>query len=209
VRRQNAPAFSVSAPPAPPPPPPPEDLGDLKLYRVPEPVTVAPHAQKQVILIAQPRVRFDKIYRFAFPSWQTLRDQPAAIILRMENVADAGLGIPLPAGTTALYQARDGLPMLVGLGTLRDTAKGEKARFTAGESEQVIATHERIDQQRRRVSLSNANPFPVTIEVALGHPAERAFTSPSAPLERVDGVQTWRVTVPPHETAALDYSTRE
>jgi len=209
--RLRAPALSVSAPPAPPPPPPPpppEDLGDLKLYRVPEPVTVAPRAQKQVMLIAQPKVRFDKIYRFAFPSWQTLRDQPAAIMLRTDNVADSGLGIPLPAGTTALYQVRDGLPMLVGLGTLRDTAKGEKARFTAGESNQVIATHERIDQQRRRVSLSNANPFPVTVEVALGYPGESAFTSPSAPLERVDGVQTWRVTLLPHQTAALDYSTR-
>jgi hypothetical protein len=206
--RLRAPALSVSAPPAPPPPPPPEDLGDLKLYRIPEPVTVAPHAQKQVMLIAQPRVRFDKIYRFAFASWQTLRDQPAAIMLRMENVADAGLGIPRPAGTTAVYQARDGLPMLVGLGTLRDTAKGEKARFTVGESNQIIATQERIDQLSRRVSLSNANPFPVTVEVALGYPGESAFTSPSAPLERIDGIQTWRVTVPPHDTAALDYSTR-
>ena len=207
LRRQDAPVFSVSAPPAPPPPPPPpEDLGDLKLYRVPEPVTVAPRAQKQVILIAQPRVRFEKVYCFTLPSVQ---DQPAAIVLRMTNTEESGLGIPLPAGATTLYQARDGLPMLIGLGTLRDTAKGEKARLAAGESNQVVAAQERVDRERRRVSLSNANPFSVTVEVALGGAGERAFTGTSAPLERIDGVQTWRVTLPPHETVALDYSTRE
>ena len=210
LRRQNAPMLSVSAPPAPPPPPPPpEDLGDLKLYRVPERVTVAPRAQKQVMLIAQPKVRFEKVYCFTFPSWQAAQDQPAAIVLRMANAEDSGLGIPLPAGATALYQTRDGLPMLVGLGALRDTAKGEKARFSAGESSQVIAAQERVDRERRRVSLSNANPFSVTVEVALGGAGERAFSEASAPLERVDGVQTWRVTLSPHETVALDYSTRE
>lgn len=208
--RLRAPALTVSAPPAPPPPPPPpEDLGDLKLYRMPEPVTVAPHAQKQVLLIAQPRVRFEKIYRFAFQTWQAAQDQRSLIVLRTDNVVESGLGIPLPAGATALYQERGGLPMLVGLGTLRDTAKGEKARFTAGESNRVVGTHERIDQEKRRVSLSNANPFPVTVEVALGYQGERAFTGASAPLARIDGIQTWRVTVPPHETATLDYSARE
>lgn len=205
--RAPAPALAVSAASAPPPPPPPEDLGDLKLYRIREAVTVAPRAQKQVMLIAQPSARFEKIYRFTFQSSQAAQDQPGAIVLRMDNVAESGLGIPLPSGATALYQTRGGLPMLVGLGTLRDTAKGEKARFSAGESNQVIATHERIDRWRRRVSLSNANPFPVAVEVALGYPGERAFTGANAPLARIDGIQTWRVTVPPHETAALDYST--
>ena len=33
-----------------------EDLGDLKLYRIPIPVTVASNSQKQVALLEQPTV---------------------------------------------------------------------------------------------------------------------------------------------------------
>src|SRR3546814_15350193 len=40
-----------------------EDLGDLKLYRVPIPVTVAANGQKQVALLVKDRVPFRTIYR--------------------------------------------------------------------------------------------------------------------------------------------------
>ena len=40
-----------------------EDLGDLKLYRIPEPVTVAANSQKQVALIEQAAVKVDNVYR--------------------------------------------------------------------------------------------------------------------------------------------------
>jgi len=39
-----------------------EDLGDLKLYRVPEPVTVNAKGQKQVAMIVKPGAAFDRIY---------------------------------------------------------------------------------------------------------------------------------------------------
>jgi hypothetical protein len=204
-----APPLIVSAPaPPPPPPPPPEDLGDLKLYNIPEPVTVAPRAQKQVALIAQPHVRFDQVYRIALFSWQAVRDLPATILLRIDNVAAAGMGIPLPAGTTALYRRRDDARLLLGLGAMRDTAKGEKAEIAAGIGSNVLATQQRLDGNRRHVGLSNANPYPVTVEVRLGAPGERDFKHASARLERIDGIQTWRLTLPANQTADLDYSTR-
>ena len=62
--------FRMAAPPPPPPapepapaPPAPENLGDLKLYRVPMRVTVAPRAQKQVALLSRAGVPFDRRYR--------------------------------------------------------------------------------------------------------------------------------------------------
>jgi hypothetical protein len=198
-------APALRAPP--PPPPPPEDLGDLKLYRLPEPVTVAPRAQKQVALITQPHVHFDKIYRITLFSWQAARDLPATIQLRIENVAASGMGIPLPAGSTALYQRRDGARLLLGLGAMRDTAKGEKAEIAAGVSSNILATQQ-LDGKHRHVSLSNANPHPVTVEVRLGDAGEPDFQQASAPLERIDGFQTWRLTLPANQTADLDYSTR-
>ena len=43
-----------------------EELGDLKLYRLNERVTVAARAQKQVAMIAQADVPVERIYIFAF-----------------------------------------------------------------------------------------------------------------------------------------------
>src|SRR5437868_4776340 len=40
-----------------------ENLGDLKLYRIPEPVTVAAHSQKQVAFLEQPNVQVSLVYR--------------------------------------------------------------------------------------------------------------------------------------------------
>jgi hypothetical protein len=198
--------ITPSAPPAPPPPPPPpEDLGDLKLYRVPESVTVSPNAQKQVALLAQHHVAFEKIYRIVLQRWDAGRDVPAAIVLRMNNVEAGGLGIPLPAGSTALYQQREGTRLLLGLGRLRDTAKAEHVRLAAGISAQIVA-NQRADRMSRHVTLTNANPFPARIEVAIGQPGDPAFTATSVPLERIDGVQTWRITLSANGKAELDYT---
>jgi hypothetical protein len=43
-----------------------EDLGDLKLYRLPERVTVAARSQKQVAFMTRERVRVRFVYREAF-----------------------------------------------------------------------------------------------------------------------------------------------
>lgn len=188
----------------PPPPPPPEDLGDLKLYRVPESVDVSPNGQKQVALLVQHAVAFEKVYRVHFYPWQNAASVPAEIALRLRNEAKAGLGIPLPAGTTTLYQSRAPTRLLLGTGTIGDTAKGEKALLTAGASPQVIV-EQRLDGRRRSVRVSNANPFAAPIEVALGAAGERPYVAPSAPLERIDGVQTWRVSVPANGVVMLEY----
>ena len=43
-----------------------EELGDLKLYRIPEPVTVAARSQKQVALLQRPGVQVRTVYRARF-----------------------------------------------------------------------------------------------------------------------------------------------
>jgi hypothetical protein len=188
-----------------PAPPLPEDLGDLKLYRVPEAVTVAANAQKQVALLARRHVAFEKVYRFRIQPWSASEGMPASIVLRMRNEEKDGLGIPLPAGTTALYQPRGDARLLLGMGTIGDTAKGERTRLTAGISRQIVAAQS-IKDNVRTVTLSNANASPVTVEVALGNAGDRAFVNVSALLERVDGIQTWRPAIPAGGSATLSYA---
>ncbi|WP_404710946.1 DUF4139 domain-containing protein [Sphingomonas sp. MMS24-J13] len=197
--------MAAPAPPPPPPPPPPEDLGDLKLYRVPERVTVAANGQKQVALLVRQHVAFETVYRFALQEWSRVSDQPADIVLRLRNEEKDGLGIPLPAGTTAVYQPRGDTRLLLSLGTIGDVAKGERTRFAAGVSHQILATQSAQDRVRT-VTLSNANPYPVPAEVAIGGTGDRLYVDTSAPLERIDGIQTWRATVPANGTAVLSYA---
>ncbi|WP_420137668.1 DUF4139 domain-containing protein [Sphingomonas sp.] len=201
----SVPAPPPPAPPPPPPPPPPEDLGDLKLYRVPERVTVAANAQKQVALLMQPHVAFEKIYRVAFPSWSNDVSAAAAIVLRMKNDVKDGLGVPLPTGTTTLYQADNQQRLLLGMGAIRDVAKGEPVRIAAGVSEQILA-RQTIQGKQRQITVTNANSFAAPLEVAIGNAGEPDYRDTSAPLERIDGVQTWRATLPANGSAALTYT---
>jgi hypothetical protein len=200
-----APMLLAPPPPPPPPPSPPEDLGDLKLYRVPEAVDIAPNGQKQVALLDQRQLPFETVYRVHIYPWQATNGVPATIALRMDNEQEAKLGIPLPAGSTSLYQPREGTRLLLGNGTIGDTAKGEKVRLAAGVSDQVL-TAQSMDGPVRHVTVTNANPFAVPVEVALALPGTPMQAAPSAPLSRIDGVETWRVTVPPNGTVTLDYS---
>jgi len=206
VMRIMSPPPPPPPPPAPPPPPPPEDLGDLKLYRVPERVTVAANAQKQVALLARARVPFTRVYRRTLAPGRPLASTPTAIALRLVNRTDAGLGLPLPAGSTTLYGRRGTERLLLGTGRLADKAVGETLRIGAGTSEQVRVAQTRSADKQARVELSNANPFAVTAEIALDVPPGNVV--PNAAIATVDGRPTWTVVVPANGRRMLDYATR-
>ena len=202
--------MEMMAPPPPPPPAPaaplpPEDLGDLKLYRVPEPVTVAANQMKQVAFLSRPHVPFERRYRGQVFPGQTIAETPVRIELRMHNEARAGLGLPLPAGSTALYVERDGARGLIGLGRAADTPTGQRFTLAAGTSPGVLVRQVGDRTGHAVVTLSNANPFPVAVEIRIGGAGQKAFAAPTAALRRVDGVQTWTATVPANGTATLGY----
>lgn len=220
------------APPAPPPPPPPapsteiivtgsriafapvmmaeqEDLGDLKLYRVPEPVTVAALATKQVALLHRERVQMARIYQgtfrpFAYDPDRDAESEPAAILLRAENRTSAGLGLPLPAGSVALFAARGDQPVLLGESALKDRAIGDEIELRPGDSSEVRYTVVGKPGSKRRanyrVEVTNALATPVTFELPIPYRDAKA----GAPLVSHKGVPTWRVTVPANGTASLD-----
>lgn len=197
-------AMAVPAPPPPAPPPPPEDLGDLKLYRVPERVTVAPRGQKQVALLARAAVPFDRRYRLAIRPGQPLAAASTRIVLQVRNTRQGGLGLPLPSGTTTLYADRDGERLLLGTGTLTDRAEGEMIRIGAGLSRQVLVEHRPLEKDVALISVSNANDFPVTIDLPIGS-AGQEIEAEGKELERIDGVRTWTVTLAARGRAELRY----
>lgn len=201
------PAMVMAAPsaPPPPPPPPPEDLGDLKLYRVPDRVQVSAHGQKQVALLARPGVSFERRYRRQVYPGQAMPSTPSDIVLMLVNSKDAGLGLALPSGSTAVYaEGRDGGKLLAGLGSLGDRAEGERFRIAAGTSAQVLVEQRATAPKEAVVVVSNANPFEVTLEVPIGMPGHKIEAGGDS-LNQIDGIATWSAIVPARGTAELRY----
>src|SRR3546814_541632 len=139
-----------------------EDLGDLKLYRVPIPVTVAANGQKQVALLVKDGVPFRTVYRLRLYPGDEGKAMMPEILLRMQNKKAEGLGVPLPSGQAAVFEPVGGRDMLVGEGAMRDHAVGEKVDLVIGESSQVRIDVENYAppknrEQDYRITVTNEN----------------------------------------------------
>ncbi|WP_448662069.1 DUF4139 domain-containing protein [Sphingomonas sp. CJ20] len=185
-----------------------EDLGDLKLYRIPEPVTVAARSTKQVAMIDRPRVTFARIYKGAFEPTE-LDDEPesveAARVLRTENREGQGLGLPLPAGGVAIFEEGRGESLLVGESALTDRAIGEEVELETGTSTDVRYTVTALPRSTRRhpyaVEVTNARSTPEVFEL----PIPYVLAKTSAKLVERKGIKTWRATVPANGSARLTF----
>jgi len=210
AQRLNRLEFVPMAAPAPPPPmmAQQEELGDLKLYRVPEPVNVAAMAQKQVAMIDRKKVRFEHIYTASFFRSAMLRNVRPSLVLRADNRAAVGLGLPLPAGGVALFQRRAGTPLLIGESRLADRAVGDEVEIAVGGGNDVFysvtARPPLADRAPYHLEVRNAHATPVVFEYVI--PASLA--SPETGLVERKGQKAWRVTVPANGTAALDFAIR-
>ncbi|HST36012.1 MAG TPA: hypothetical protein VLK25_05220, partial [Allosphingosinicella sp.] len=109
-----------------------EELGDLKLYRIPEPVTVAARSQKQVAFLVQPGVLIRFAYRHRLDADAVGQVEPPLRLLRTRNRREDGLGLPLPAGTVQLFAEGAGRPILLGEGALGDYAVNEDVEIELG-----------------------------------------------------------------------------
>jgi hypothetical protein len=228
-RTHEIPEDEVINPLSPPPPPPPpapmaerggedlivtgsrimaqrEALGDLKLYRIPIPVTVASRSQKQVALLEQPTARFASVYR-----WRSYfgneQGEPIAAsrVLKMDNRTDQGLGLPLPAGSFTLFTERGGRPFLLGEGTMTDRAVGEKVEVLIEGTPGVTVTQRQLERTRDKgqteLVIANDQPIAVRFEARFGD--ERAPLSSSEKLVRRDGAYWWTATVPANSSRTL------
>ena len=220
------------APPPPPPPPAPmamraeaedvvvtgarakrEDLADLKLYRLPGPVTVASQAQKQVGFLSKPRVAVAMIYESRIYQGELSQTQ---LIVRAQNKTVAGLGEPLPAGHAIVFAANGARPILIGESATDDKAVGEQVEFKLGAPPNVGVTIEPVPvtprdgrRNRYRLMVSNANPWPVTYEARIDPGGDDyRLENPNARLTTKDGRPFWAVTVPANGSVSLDYTIR-
>jgi hypothetical protein len=217
------PAFAMMAPPPPPPPPPPpapvmvtaqraagaamkaeeEALGDLKLYRVPERVTVSAKGLKQVAFLDEDRVEARMLYRVPCSPWEANDTaQAAAMLLVTVNDKAHGLGMALPMGGLTVFEPSRFGDQLVAEDRIRDYAEGQDVELALGTSSQVFGrceiTAEVADEAQwmpMRMALTNANPNPASVRLVLGSPG--IWTLRGLRGTRVkDGLTILEVTVP-------------
>jgi hypothetical protein len=183
-----------------------EALGDLKLYRVPMPTTVASNAQKQVAMHDLHGVKLKVFHTSAL--WPNA-DTQAAIELRTRNRKEEGLGVALPGGPVAVFEPHGKDLLLVGQGGMRDYATGEDVELTLGASPSVHVAVEAIKRAPKtsdyEATVTNANPWPITFEGTVGMDDEQKIENPSSRLTRKFGRPIWTTTVPANGTAKLRY----
>ncbi len=198
-----------------------EDLGDLKLYRVPERVTVNAQGQKQVALMVQDEVRYRRLYtgamrrsgRWDYPRGAepvytgTERTSYLDWQIRGLNEKRDGLGLPLPSGQVAIYEGSRFGPLLAGESSLTDRAIGDDVEITGESSADVVLTETPVKSDKKRhtwtLTVTNARAEDVEIEILLP-----STTEISKGVTRKKSKRVWRAVVPANGKASITITIR-
>ncbi len=184
-----------------------EALGDLKLYSIPVPVTVAARSQKQVAFLVKDKVVGDLLYRTRIEYGEAGHPQ---MLFRFRNRKQDGAGDPMPAGKAVLYQdARVGR-MFVGEASLPDKALDEEVELAFGEpSNLTLETAEQAEPGSKStgytVTIRNANPFPVRFEADFPKGTDRQFGGISGIVVDKPAKRVWTATIPANNSVRLTY----
>lgn len=199
-----------------------EALGDVKLYRVPEAITVAARSLKQVAFLDRPHVNGTLFHRGAcLPGRNEESDgqfSPVALWLRTRNDAAHGLGLALPSGKMAVFEPTSAGEMVLGEPSIRDYASGQDVEFPLANAGSVYLTcgrdvrgSDRTDGEWHRLhaTVSNANGHAITLEIVLGESSGWAVRTSSGRQMIKDGWHVMTVRIPANGSRTLYWCVRE
>ncbi len=187
-----------------------EALGDLKLYRIPIPVTVAARSQKQVAFLNAENVKGTLVYRSKIGG----SPQDPQMLFRFRNRKADGLGDPLPAGKAVLYQESPWGTQLIGESTMRDKAVDEEVELVFGQPTSVtMESHDEQDAKRKwtavTVTLRNANPYAVNYELEFPTGSDQVYRGLPGKLVLKPGKRLWQIVLAPGSQTKVSYQYAE
>lgn len=206
-----------------------EQLGDLKLYRVPERTTVAGRQSKQVRLLDRTAIPIATVYRAALTADEARSSFAAERVLRTVNDKAHHLGLPLPSGSIAVFALRDRQRLLLHESSLRDLAVNEELEIDMGSSAdvQVAVVHETVGigavqeqplprvpgatprrsgrEQLERVRIGNSHAAPIQMELAVQLYEGAQVIRADHPLATRNGRPIFRMTIPALGSSTLRY----
>jgi hypothetical protein len=208
-----------------------EQLGDLKLYRVPDRTTVASRQSKQVRLLDRLGIPVDRVFGADLTADQDAA-AAASMLLRTLNDAAHHLGLALPSGRIAVFADRDGQKILLHESGMRDLAVDEEVEIDLGESPDVQVAMQRekttIDPARiqnlplvpgvilrsarvddvNRVVISNARAAAIPFELRLRLPEGGRIVRADHPLGSKHGRPIFRLTIPANQSVTVRFQTQ-
>lgn len=193
------------------------ELGDYKIYTLPEPTTVAARQTKQVRFLDQSSVTYERVYQVQAYDRGDPEPVAATLLLRARNDRGSGLGLALPGGGVSLIETSEGRPLFAGQARFEDKAVGLPVELEMGEAMGVtagIATRPETRQGSRRrqafeVTARNDKTEPVQIEIVPYGWDRRGFRilDPSRHSRIGDaGYPVWTLTVAPGRSETLRYT---
>ena len=152
-----------------------EDLGDYKLYRAPQAVTVEPYQTKQIAFLSKDNVALEQAdkYKWLLSDFRNAGRANVLIegrqIYELDNSKDGALAVPLPAGTVrTMSQTEGGLNVFLGENTIPNIAVGSPVDIEGEASFLVTAEFFVVDDSdekvKARIEVKNATERAVTAE---------------------------------------------
>ena len=200
------------------------ELGDYKLYAVPEPTTIAARQSKQVQFLSEKRVPFTRIYTFRAIEESIMDENDfvprrAAVLLRLLNKESEGLGKPLPAGVVSVMESSGAGALLAGQDNIDDIPVGLPVELELGlamdvwieprvtEERTIVRSDHNEERFSVEVRLGNDKPVPITLEYrqpSAGEGFRIVRESQSHTLK--DGDIQWTFRLRPGSRAVLRYT---
>ncbi|MCR2834541.1 DUF4139 domain-containing protein [Parerythrobacter lacustris] len=202
-----------------------EALGDLKLYRIPEAVTVAAKGMKQVAFLDKKRVEGEFVYLAEcytgdwYADWGEVEGAETSLQLETVNDEKHGLGAALPNGGITIFDPSSFGPLLISEETLRDYAVGQDVEIPLAQSQMVRANCalraeeearklERGEWAAMRIKLTNVNSRTAKVRVLLGYSGEWQYRTGRVKPRLKDGDYVIELDVKPGETRLFDWQIR-
>jgi hypothetical protein len=180
-----------------------EELGDLKLYRVPDRTTVASRQSKQVRLLDRSAVPVSRVYGADLVSEEDAAAAPARLLLRTMNTAANHLGLPLPSGQVAVFAVRGDAQLLLHESGMHDLAVNEEVELDLGDAPDVQVT-----AAKDRVTVSNALATDILFELRLRLPEGGRVVRADHPVAAKNGRPIFRLTIPANGSVTVRYQTQ-
>jgi hypothetical protein len=193
-----------------------EQLGDLKLYRIPTRTTVASRQSKQVRLMDRERIPIARVYGADLGADESAPPASAHLLLRTVNNTANHLGLPLPSGHIAVFATSSGEKLLLHESDIQDRAIDEEVEIDLGDSPDVQVTVEqetaavsrsRTQEHAIRVDITNARPNDINFELRLRMRTGGRVVHANLPVGSKNGRPLFHLAIPANGSATVRYQT--
>jgi hypothetical protein len=194
---------------------------EYHVYPLPEPITIELNQDKQVGFLSCDKCRVSKRHRFEW-SYHSGREEPAEepakVILRVENSESSGLGAPLPQGQVRVYKRLNNQLLFMGEDRIDNVPKAEKFDLYVGNAFDVVGKIKRTkfrslgpegEESSFEVWIANRKPEDARVVVAESIPGDWEMLETTLDYERVTANKVeFSFTVAADEEKTVEYSIR-